>query len=311
MANRDQARADLGLADHKQETTLKIQVLDVSPDMAATWLKNLHPRQHGHLIEGTVASLVREMKTGNWRLTHQGIALDECGRLIDGQNRLTALVRAHMTLKMVVAFGVPEEHFPKIDGNTPRSVAFRTGLPPQVAPIVAQMVRLARYGSSGVRISDTMMAVAHDFGSDALRYFSERASRTTRQRFTTAPVRAGVVLNLIANKADDGYKALIIDAYNALVSGNITAAPGSAASLFVRMTTSGRSSFPSMVQVAYSWRAFDPAHFADKRLVIRDVGDVLREIREGVLRTLSEVLRDEDEKPKSKAPKMPGFAYLP
>lgn len=280
---------------------MKIQILDVSPEMASAWLQNLHPRQHGHLIEGTVASLAREMRTGNWRLTHQGIALDECGRLLDGQNRLTALIRANMTLKMVVAFGVPEEHFPKIDGNTPRSVAFRTGLPPLIAPIVAQMVRLARYGSSGVRISDTMMAVAHDFCADALRYFSERGSTTNRQRFTTAPIRAGVVLNLLANTGDEGYKSLIIDAYNAVVSGNVTEAPGSAASLFVRMTTSGRSSFPGMVQIAYSWRAFDPAHFADKRLVIRDVGDVLREIREGVLRTLAEVLRDEDEKPKSKA----------
>lgn len=60
--------------------------VDVTPEMAAKWLEgNVLNRP---LKQAHVDRLAREMAAGRWRLTHQGIAFDVSGCLIDGQHRL-------------------------------------------------------------------------------------------------------------------------------------------------------------------------------------------------------------------------------
>lgn len=76
-----------------------------------------------------VAALVRDMLSGNWRLTHQGIALDCDGRLVDGQHRLSAIVASGTTQKMTVTYNVEPDAFHSIDvGIQPRSIAQIAGL---------------------------------------------------------------------------------------------------------------------------------------------------------------------------------------
>lgn len=71
-----------------------------------------------------VDALARDMLSGNWRLTHQGIAVDVDGRLVDGQHRLTAIVKTGVTIRMHVTYNVEPESFHSIDvGIQPRSVA--------------------------------------------------------------------------------------------------------------------------------------------------------------------------------------------
>ena len=65
-------------------------VMEVGPDLAARWLDgNTHNRP---LKQTLVDRFVRDMQAGRWRLTHQGIAFDADGMLIDGQHRLWAIV---------------------------------------------------------------------------------------------------------------------------------------------------------------------------------------------------------------------------
>jgi len=59
------------------------------------------------LSEHTVASYARAMRAGQWGLTHQGLAIDTDGLLIDGQHRLAAVVRSGTTIKVMVTRGVP------------------------------------------------------------------------------------------------------------------------------------------------------------------------------------------------------------
>ncbi len=76
-----------------------------------------------------VAAMVRDMAAGKWRLTHQGIALDYDGRLVDGQHRLTAIVESKTTQRLTVTYNVEPEAFHSIDvGLQPRSIAQVAGL---------------------------------------------------------------------------------------------------------------------------------------------------------------------------------------
>jgi hypothetical protein len=55
----------------------------------------------------TVQDYARAMRAGQWMLTHQGIAIDDKGELIDGQQRLMAVEAAGVSVRMLITRGVP------------------------------------------------------------------------------------------------------------------------------------------------------------------------------------------------------------
>lgn len=100
--------------------SISAEIIIVTPDMAQEWLsKNC---DHNRTIKTkTVYSYARDMKNGNWYLTHRGIAFDKDGHLIDGQHRLRAIVLAGVPVKMVVMRDVPKESMGFVDIGVTRS----------------------------------------------------------------------------------------------------------------------------------------------------------------------------------------------
>ncbi len=94
--------------------------IDVTPAMADAWLSqcNSHNRQ---IVDAHVDRLVREMKAGRWRLTHQGIAFSDSRVLLDGQHRLWAVFLSGTTVPMRVFFNEPAESLEAIDAVQARS----------------------------------------------------------------------------------------------------------------------------------------------------------------------------------------------
>ncbi|MFF5517629.1 hypothetical protein [Streptomyces coeruleorubidus] len=73
------------------------------------------------LSRQTVTQLARAIERGEWKLTHQGIAFDENGQLVDGQHRLEAVVKAGTAVNMLVAHGVPRAAFTVMDTGRKRT----------------------------------------------------------------------------------------------------------------------------------------------------------------------------------------------
>lgn len=72
------------------------------------------------MVTGSVASLLEAILGANWQFNHQGIAFDVDGRLIDGQHRLEAIVRADkvqpgIMVPIMVTWNLPREANEKID----------------------------------------------------------------------------------------------------------------------------------------------------------------------------------------------------
>jgi hypothetical protein len=63
-----------------------------------------------------------DMTAGEWPLTHQAIAFDEQGNILDGQHRLWAIVESGKTIEMVVGRGLAAEVRDFIDQGIPRTV---------------------------------------------------------------------------------------------------------------------------------------------------------------------------------------------
>lgn len=84
---------------------MESKIVTITPDMAKAMLeKNM--KSNRRLNHQTVKRYARIMKAGGWNLTHQGIAFDDKGELIDGQHRLQAIVMANVPITMMVTYGV-------------------------------------------------------------------------------------------------------------------------------------------------------------------------------------------------------------
>jgi hypothetical protein len=89
----------------------------ITPATAKLWLeKNETGRPLSRL---RVAKYVHVLRDDRWRHTHQGVAFNPDGGLLDGQHRLTAIVESGISARMQVSFGVV--HFAVVDTGKSRS----------------------------------------------------------------------------------------------------------------------------------------------------------------------------------------------
>lgn len=84
---------------------MKIAWEKITPKKAADYLKKNTINRS--LREETVKAYEADMRRGKWVRTHQGIAFNDRGNLIDGQHRLSAIVRSGATIEILVTRGIP------------------------------------------------------------------------------------------------------------------------------------------------------------------------------------------------------------
>ena len=112
-------------------------ILDRSEDAAFKTTRGTTYRNR-NIVPAIVAKYAKDMAAGNWHLTHQGIALDVYGRVVDGQHRLHAIIAADVTVPMQVTLNADPDHFWNIDSGRPRTAySFLEG------PLAKQRVTLA------------------------------------------------------------------------------------------------------------------------------------------------------------------------
>lgn len=67
------------------------------------------------LTNSTVESYARQMQNGLWKWTGEPIIIATDGRLLDGQHRLHACIRANAPITISLSFGISPDAFDKID----------------------------------------------------------------------------------------------------------------------------------------------------------------------------------------------------
>lgn len=100
---------------------MRSRVQSISPAKAAELLEaNTSNRP---LSRSIVQSFSEAMRRGDWKVTHQGIAVDTNGALVDGQHRLAAIIEADMPVEMTVFTDVPADTFDVLDTGKKRNAA--------------------------------------------------------------------------------------------------------------------------------------------------------------------------------------------
>ncbi|GAQ54720.1 hypothetical protein a10_04535 [Streptomyces acidiscabies] len=98
------------------------RLIQITPEIAETLLSRAVVNRR--LDWGQVDFLADSIVSGEWQLTHQGIALDgplDVGCLLDGQHRLNAIIKAGIPVWIYVFEGLPRTAFPVLDTGKRRS----------------------------------------------------------------------------------------------------------------------------------------------------------------------------------------------
>lgn len=106
----------------KKPDGMYMQVIDVTPDIAAAWIEKNYVSNRD-LRWALVTKYADSMKAGTWQESAQGLIFDTAGNLLDGQHRLYAIWEAQVTVRMTVVFNAPTESFGVLDQGKNRSVS--------------------------------------------------------------------------------------------------------------------------------------------------------------------------------------------
>jgi len=98
----------------------------ITPDVAKRFLA-LNTRNRV-FDQACVDKYARDMTDGNWKVTHQGIGISKTNVLLDGQQRLMAIVKSGVTISMFVTTGLEDDAQLVMDTGRKRNAAQNLGL---------------------------------------------------------------------------------------------------------------------------------------------------------------------------------------
>lgn len=168
-------------------------VLSVTPELAFRWLEgNTHNRP---INQRHVERLARDMKAGRWRLTHQGIAFDVTGLLIDGQHRLCAVIEADLPVTMRVFYNEPSENRHVVDTGERRSNLDVLAISGQVGEINVILLATLRAMLAGMTSQSSRMTPGEEgerfsCHRQALEFAVEHFGHAPARGLATAQIRA-------------------------------------------------------------------------------------------------------------------------
>jgi hypothetical protein len=123
----------------------------VTPEKAKEYLAKNYFRNR-HRVKMWVSRLAIMMREGNFYPTHQGIAFDQEGNLIDGQHRLDAIVQSGCASWLLVVRGVNRDHLISIDRGKARSDADQIRVATDLERVTALDVAVARMMIFGIHV---------------------------------------------------------------------------------------------------------------------------------------------------------------
>ena len=119
---------------------MRSRVQTVTPKKAAEYLERNTANRP--LSQRTVREFAQAICRGEWRVTHQGIAFDTTGALVDGQHRLAAIIEADTPVEMTVFTDVPVGAFDVLDTGKRRNAADALAIEGEKSAVMlAAMVR--------------------------------------------------------------------------------------------------------------------------------------------------------------------------
>ncbi|TVZ96474.1 hypothetical protein [Streptomyces sp. BK340] len=182
----------------------RTDIVHVTPVMAKEWLnRNTHNRA---LRSSKVAEFARDIEAGNWAMNGETIKFDINGVLLDGQHRLSAIVKADTSVDLLIVTGLDPATQHTMDAGAKRTTAdaFKLKDEKHTALLAAIVRRVWAWERGDHKLSMNLaptITEAQDFlnANPALRRSAEIASRV-RNQFKYAPASTTGVAHFLFNR---------------------------------------------------------------------------------------------------------------
>lgn len=268
---------------------MRIEEMVVTPDQARDWL---HMNGRNRVLRRTlVRQLEAAIRRGEWKMTHQPIALDREGVLLDGQHRLHAILLSGVACRSLVAFDAERETFDCIDIGAKRSLGDVLSLPVDQASILRFIANLMVSGNQVTpQQAERYWPLIEKHVNDLL-----AASSTKRRYVTTAPIMSAAVLRLLGGM-DRQY---VLGTWRALVLLAFAELPPVAASFLKQlMQNTARKSIADRAAFRRAWVVFNESEQDRARLAVTETDDAITEAQATILTAMN--LRIAPEKTRTK-----------
>jgi hypothetical protein len=151
----------------ERDPVMRLEVVTLTPSDAEKLLITSAAQRQRALSQTRVQQLARLMRDGQFRVTHQPIAIDPNGILIDGQHRVAGIAASGVNVEILVAYDADPETFDLIDTGRTRSPA--------------QTLQIAGYANTNVVAAAARYYLVYRFMEGATRV----PGPEVRSRFTS------------------------------------------------------------------------------------------------------------------------------
>lgn len=254
---------------------MKTTVMLVTPAMAREWLD--HNTNNRRLRAGVVDNFLRLHERGEWKLTHQGIAFDRFGTLVDGQHRLTfiSLLADGESVPLNVTTDICDDAFDAIDIGLKRTMSDIYKISPDLAAVGRFFAKMWNSNSSAGLTNHYVKPFA-DWAQPEHRALTAFCPRNAKI-WSSATVKSAAIYQMKRGHDHD----FVLMAYHSMVVADVEAMPFACRALMNQYISGKIVSSKSIDLFCRAVRAFDSRQTGRvKSILVKDVGTVTDEVRE-------------------------------
>jgi hypothetical protein len=260
------------LIERAPRSTMHSRVECITPAIAEKYLDKI-PSHQRRIRPRLVDFLTRSIEQGSFQLTHQGICFDVRGALIDGQHRLTAIVKANKPVEMMVTRDVPVNTWQCLDIGANRNLSDVTGIDKKITEPIRYILRLIHIVTPTYKDVDL---IANSRIGDALKRLITLCP-TSRKLFSASKIKSMAALRSAMAGNDyalNQYRALVLQDYSGMTP--------YIQSMCKQFVDHGSVAEKQSEMVCRAYVAFDDMSYKKTKIVINDYHPILEDIRKEI-----------------------------
>ncbi len=247
------------------EPDMKYTLEYLTPEIAAEYFAKNFPRNR-HKKKGQIEKLALQIKQGNWRTTHQGIAFNEYGELVDGQNRLAAIIMSGVGVWVWVARGVLHKDVMAVDRGSNRTASDQIHIVTDLNNVSTDTVAVARALIAGVSYSSMNRYLSDYAMAEVLVTYDDVLQRVCQQKYKRRGITSSV-RGTIA-RAYDYLDHAVVDRFLDVISVDMPNGPEESSAYRLRefcLAQAGRGGGNAMVPILIRKTTAALLAFSEKR----------------------------------------------
>ena len=229
-----------------------------------------------------VDSYAEAMKYGEWKITHQGIAIGEDGSLKDGHHRLLACIKANTPFETEITYNLSPEAYPFIDVGIKRSFSDIMKQPKRLVEIYRLAAEIT-FNKNKLRLVHIESIAQSELAVKAKKLIEYCG--TMRRFFSTASMKLAACITMI----DGGNEDYVLSQYRALCLLDFESMSKASQSLIRQVNSTMSKSYDYREPLVRGFRVFDinKKHISKIQINEADVRESLQRVRNCCQRLLA------------------------